>query len=302
MNIIKSIENLPNFKANKNWAKLKNSITFINLFTRFYNICTSLFEYENVPPTWDTDFLEDALFWFGKAILVEDDQYGSLSLRAFENVDKNIYRRPINWTAFGFGGYNKVYHLENGLVGKDAVLVRNNKSMYPTASIIFEYVSDITDVKRAINVNVNSTKTPTIMIGDNDTIKTLKNAFKQQTENEGLIVLNSDMANSFDILDNTKAYISDKLLSLKHDLLAEVLAFMGIKYVNTEKAERLLTDEANSGVMFAEVSVDSMLEMRQQAIDNYNKMTGSNVKVRLKYDIKEMECEEKDEKRFGGRR
>ena len=178
--------------------------------------------------------------------------------------------------------------MENGLYGKDSVLIRNNRLMFPTANIVLEYLYDITDIKRAINVNVNSTKTPTIAYGDVDSVKSLENAFNKISENEALLILKGDLRGNLEVKDSKKEYLADKLLGLKHDMLSELLCFLGIKYVNTEKKERLITDEANASEMFTEISLDTMLETRKKACEYINKQFGLNVDVEVNYDIVEM--------------
>lgn len=294
-NLIEMIEQLPSFKKSKRWNKIKNEVTFLNLFIRFYNICNQMFIYEGFPETCDFEYFEHALFWEGRAILVYDNEMGYLTLKAKENGGRNIYNKALRYTAFGFGGYAKQYELENGYYGKDCVICRNNKSMFPTANLLWEYLIDISDVKRAMMVNVNSTKTPTFLIGDKVTMKSLKNAFNQLSDNEAYIALDSELVNGFKVMDTTKQYVADKLVALKHDLLSELLGLLGITYVNTEKKERLITDEANSGKMFAEVCVDSMLETRKQFCEYVNKVFGLKTSVRLKYVPKEEEIEDGSE-------
>ena len=278
------------FKTPKRFNQQKNSITFLNLFVRFENIFLDLFEWKGLPETCDIEYLEKSLFWTGRGIICNDKDYGWLSLRANESMNRNIYNRALRWRAIGYNGYNKEYKLDNlGLWGDDAVLVRNNKLRYPTAMAIMEYIFDIADVKRAMMTNVNATKTPTIMYGEEREMKTLKNAYKQLSDNEPVIFLDNEMKGAFDIKDNTKTYVADKLIALKHDLLSELLSLYGIKYVNTEKKERLITDEANCTDMFMDISVKTMLETRQEACRNLSKLLGREVTCALKYDYKDYE-------------
>ena len=288
MDIVNEISKLPEFKTNAQWTNFKNELTFINLITRFYNICTNLFKWKNLPETCDVDYLEYSLWMFGKAIFVKDSEYGYLTLRALPSGKRNLYLKVLDWTAYGFGGYNKRYHLDNGLVGKDAVLIRNNRIMFPTSSIVLEYIYDITDIKRAINVNVEASKTPTIAFGDKDTMKSLKNVYSQKKNNEAFIMVDSDLANKLQVVDGKKEFLADKLIILKHDMLSELLSFLGIKYIVTEKKERLLTDEANANDMFSIISIDTMYAFRKQACELINKQFGLKVDVEINYDIVDM--------------
>lgn len=288
MDIVSEISKLPEFKTSEQWTNYKNELTFINLITRFYNICTNLFKWKNLPETCDVDYLEYSLWMFGKAIFVKDSEYGYLTLRALPSGKRNLYLKVLDWTAYGFGGYNKRYHLDDGLVGEDAVLIRNNRIMFPTSSIVLEYIYDITDIKRAINVNVEASKTPTIAFGDKDTMKSLRNMYNQKKNNEAFIMVDSDLANKLQVVDGKKEFLADKLLILKHDMLSELLSFLGIKYIVTEKKERLLTDEANANDMFSIISIDTMYTFRKQACELINKQFDLNVDVEINYDIVDM--------------
>ena len=280
-----NIETLSDIKSCfPNWAKFKNNVTFLNLFMRMYNICLNLFEYENLPETCDVEYLESALFWFGRAIFVNDSDYGFLTLRVVESGKRNIYNRAINYRGIGFGGYNKPYELKegNGLWGKDAVLIKNNFMKYPTFNILLEYISDITEVKRAMMVNVNASKTPFVFSGNKQVMKSLKQMFKQMDDNEPVIFVNDEYEGAINLVDNTKAFIGNDLLALKHDLLGEMLGVLGIKYVNTEKKERLITDEAKSTEMFNDLSINTMLDERKKAVEKINELFGLNINVKLK--------------------
>ena len=290
--MIDLVELLPEkFIKDKKCQDYQNEITFYNLLVRLCNIAINLFEWENLPENCDVEYLEKSLLMYGKAIFVNDSEYGFLSLQAKQSGRRNFYNKNLWWTAYGLG-YNKRYFLENGLVGKEAVLIKNNTLMYPTICVILEYVYAITDIKGAIDTNLNATKTPLVFTGPKEIVKSLELAYKKIKNNDKVLFVNQGLKNGdngLEILDHTDSYICDKLIALKHDFMSEILSFLGIKNVNTEKKERLLVDEVNVGDMFSKINIDNMLLERQKACKFINETFGLNVNVKLRYPIEDEE-------------
>ena len=77
--------------------------------------------------------------------------------------------------------------------------------------------------------------------------------------------------------------------------MSEILSFLGIKNVNTEKKERLLVDEVNVGDMFSKINIDNMLLERQKACKFINETFGLNVNVKLRYPIEDEEIKTETE-------
>ena len=67
----------------------------------------------------------------------------------------------------------------------------------------------------------------------------------------------------------------------------EALTFLGINNANTEKRERLITDEVEANDAHIELSAECMLKARENAIEEINRIFGTNIKVSLRKEIKE---------------
>ena len=95
--MIDLIELLPEkFIKDKKFQDYQNEITFYNLLVRLCNIAINLFEWENLPENCDVEYLEKSLLMYGKAIFVNDSEYGFLSLQAKSYLTKNKVKLSKN--------------------------------------------------------------------------------------------------------------------------------------------------------------------------------------------------------------
>ena len=94
-----------------------NNISFDYYYHRLVELAISMFEWKNLPDSIDERFLELALFGQGMAVFFHDDeldQYLALQTRIGGRL--NVYRIPIQRTAFASNGYNKNLTIENSVI------------------------------------------------------------------------------------------------------------------------------------------------------------------------------------------
>ena len=74
----------------------------------------------------------------------------------------------------------------------------------------------------------------------------------------------------------------------------EALTYFGINNANTDKRERLITDEANANNQLIDCCAQMFLESRQRACKEINKKFGTNISVELRNKREEKEVNEDD--------
>ena len=67
------------------------------------------------------------------------------------------------------------------------------------------------------------------------------------------------------------------------------MTFLGINNANTEKRERLITDEVEANNEHIDLSAECMLKARQRAAEQINELFGTNITVKLRREVSE-EC------------
>lgn len=257
-----------------------NNKTFIDYYNRLMELALNVFRWENLPPTIDPRFLELTLYEKGYAVYFNDDEIGNLALTCTIGGDLNVYRIPIYRRAFATNGYQK------NLTADDSVLIFNNYLHTPTVLTTTLYAKRIYNITRAIDVNINAQKTPVTILCDETQRLTMKNLYMKYDGNEPFIFGDKNLdLNGISVLNTQAPFVADKLNSLKHQILNEYLTFCGIENSNTDKKERLVANEVSSNYGEVEAERNIMLNSRQEAADQINRMFGTNIKVSFRSDL-----------------
>lgn len=268
-------------KLRKKWEpELANDLTFIDYLTRLENICISMFDWVNVPPTIDVRFLEHTLCEYGVAVYFNEPDVGDIALTCTIGPELNIYRIPINRHAYAVNGFQR------DLSDRDSVLIFNNYMHTPTIMTLYLFAARLTEIERTIDINVKAQKTPVIIVCDEEQVLTAKNAYAQISSNHPVIIgpRNLDWKN-INTLNTAAPFVALDLASLKKQIWNEALSFLGVNTVNTDKKERQIAMEVQANLGTGQAQREVMLAARQDAVNQINAMFHTEIEVRFKEGI-----------------
>ena len=256
-----------------------NNQTYIDYLDRLKLLATSLFTWEGldeIAGTGASRFLELSLFDFGRACFIKDDKLGYMALRVNPSDTLNIYQLPTKVQAWSIG-YQKEFEFD------DVVYIMNNELQIPTARTISQFAYRLYETERTIDVNLIAQKTPVLIEGDTKTILTLKNVYMQYSGNTPFIFGNKqfDISNKLNVLNTNAPYLIDKLELHKHEIWNEMLTYLGIDNANTDKKERLITDEVESNNEVINYYLNCFYKTRKKACLEINEKFGLDIKLRL---------------------
>lgn len=256
-----------------------NNQTYIDYLDRLKLLATSLFTWEGldeIAGTGASRFLELSLFDFGRACFIKDDKLGYMALRVNPSDTLNIYQLPTKVQAWSIG-YQKEFDFD------DVVYIMNNELQIPTARTISQFAYRLYETERTIDVNLIAMKTPILIEGDTKTILTLKNVYMQYSGNTPFIFGNKqfDISNKLNVLNTNAPYLIDKLELHKHEIWNEMLTYLGIDNANTDKKERLITDEVESNNEVINYYLNCFYKTRKKACLEINEKFGLDLKLRL---------------------
>lgn len=272
-----------NTKKETDLSMLINNKTYIDYLNRLRLIATSLF-------TWDklddyagygaSRFLEQSLFDNGRACFVNDDELGFLALKVNPSDKLNVYNLPIRVNAWSIG-YNKNFSFD------DIVYIMNNELQLPTADTLQLMAYRLYETERTIDTNLIAQKTPVLIEGDTKTILTLKNVYMQYSGNTPFIFGNKsyDISNKLNVLKTDAPYLIDKLENHKHNIWNEAMTYLGIDNANTDKKERLITDEVESNNDLINYYLNCFYKTRKKACDDINNKYGLDIEIKLNKDV-----------------
>lgn len=257
-----------------------NDRTYIQYYNRLTELATTMFSWKNLPNTIDARFLEMTLFSDGVAVFFKDDVMGFLALQCMIGGNLNVYRIPIDRTAYATNGYNQKLNATN------SVLIFNNY-LHTNSTLDVEMFSKrLYNLDRAIDVNANAQKTPVLIQCDDTEKLTMINLYKEYDGNQPFIFGSKSLnTKGLTVLKTDAPYVADKLYTLKTQIWNEALTYLGISNTNTTKKERMITDEVQKNMGGVIASRYSRLEMRKQACKEINEMFGLNIDVEYRSDF-----------------
>lgn len=260
-----------------------NNKTYIDYLDRLKLLAVSLFKWkglDDVAGFGASRFLELSLYENGRACFVKDESKGYLALKVNPMDKLNVYNLPVKVLAWSIG-YNKTYAFD------DIVYIMNNELELPTANTLSLFAYRLYETERTIDVNLIAQKTPVLIEGDTKTILTLKNVYMQYSGNTPFIFGNKqfDISNKLNVLKTDAPYLVDKLELHKHEIWNEALTYLGIDNANTDKKERLITDEVESNNDLISYYLNCFYKTRKQACDLINERYGLSIEIELNKEI-----------------
>jgi len=275
-----------------------NDITYTDYLNRLTKIALSMFEWVNLPKSMNARFLEMCLFYFGTAAFLKDERYGFINTKCCSSGDINIYGLPtkLHCFSYDFSTDRKLFTGLNPLDTEkqrqakekyECILVQNNWERIPTISTIEIFAYRLYEAQRVCDVNVIAQKTPVLLIADETQRIFLENLYQQYNGNQPFIFGDKDQLGDKTIKSiNTEApFVADKINEYKKEIWNEALQYLGINSIQTEKKERLITDEANSNNELINLNLQSFLTPRQEACKQFNEkfgLTGTDKEISVK--------------------
>ena len=253
-----------------------NTLTYNDYFKRLYLLATSMFKWEGLPNGIPERFIEDCLFTFGQCAFIEDPTLGFMVTKVAPSGKLNMYNMPIAYTCHALE-YHETWDKD------DIVIIRNNAIETPTSHTIRLFAKRLTEVERTIDVNIKTQKTPFIITTPEKQRLTLANLLKQYDGNIPFIYGTKELdLEAIKAIKTDSPFIADQLMIYKHDLWNEAMSFLGIQNANTDKRERLISDEVNANDQMVVLSAETMLKERQLACEQIKELFGIDVTVSLR--------------------
>ena len=280
-----------------------NDRTYMDYCNRFRRIALSMFEWINLPKSMNARFLELCLYYNGKAALLKDKRYGFINTKCAGTGYVNIYGLPtkLNCYSYDFNSQRTLYTGLNPVITEkerelrendECILVQNNWESLPTVSSMELFAYRLYEAQRVCDTNILAQKTPVLLIADETQRLFLENLYQQYNGNQPFIFGDKDQLGDKTIksISTEAPYVADKITDYKKEIWNEALEFLGINSLQTEKKERLITDEANSNNELINLNLQSFLAPRQEACKQFNEkfgLTGTDkeISVRVRSDL-----------------
>lgn len=275
----------------QNGSRAQDAMTFINnqdtatmFMWRLMNLAISVFKWDNLPEGVDERMLEFWLlrdgfvgFFYDEALKSDErrrapEGYAVLPMMIQGQWD--IYEYPRDRRAYAVNGFNYECTEDN------SVIIYQNYLRVPMWLTLWQYAYRLAETQRTIDINCKQQRTARIIRCSDDQRLTYLNAAKEVDEGRPWVHGDKNLdLDAFQVFDITTPYVGNELQTYKHQLWNEALTYLGIENVNTDKKERLISDEVVNNMGDVEAERFTRLNARKQACEEINRLFGLDVQV-----------------------
>lgn len=242
-----------------------------------YNKLFSRFKF-TLPPEWDLNFFRFYLFKCGSIAVIYTNEYGWVA-QPYGITKLNIYYNPAEITVA-----NQFFNsVKTGVIGVNSEIVHLFDDYYGFDDLVTRYAVMLAKIDRSINVNLmNCNVTMYYPAESKKDADVIKEAYAKATTGEPFIAISKSL-NSDEIqplLGNVKqTFIVDQLIQARQNVTNQFLTAVGIQNVNSQKKERLVTDEVNQNNDETEAIIDVVYNNLKLCFEKVNAISGLNLKV-----------------------
>ena len=250
--------------------------------TRLIDIALSVFKWDNLPAGIDTRSVEWFLLCRGCAVFFydpdmvgsEDAPEGYAVLPAIVNGGFDLYGYPKDRKAYSINGYSV------DLTEENSVLIYNNQLRFPMLPVISWFAQRITGCDMAIDMNVANQKVSKVGVVDEKTKLSIENILHQYDDGVGTILTTKNFnPNQITNLDLSSPFTAADVMAVRNQIFNQALTYVGVENVNTDKKERMVSNEVYGGMGAVEAQRFTRLVPRTDAAEKINEKFGLNIEV-----------------------
>lgn len=282
-------EQINAYNASINPSTIHSKNTGLQLYFKKYllNKVYSRFEF-NVPESWNLDYLRYCLFCYGSAAIFKTDKYGVIPQTA-RLTGFNIFYQPTTAIITNplLRGYKELR------IGKQCALVKIQPDYSGIIDMVDFYADMMALCAETAGVNLINSKLSYIFTADNKAkAESLKNLYDRVASGEPAVVLDSQL---FDEEGNAKwntfsqdlkgNYIAGDILTDLRKWEMRFLTQLGFPNANTDKKERLISDEVNSN----NAETKSLVQLMVDTMNIGFKQASELFDIEMSVSLKDME-------------
>ena len=249
----------------------------------------SVIEIDGIPESWEKNYLMYGLFCWGFIAFMQTSRYGVIP-QWCTLAGYNVFRQPT-FALIANPVFKKSYRLRIGEECEIARLAPDYGGVYDLVS----YYADLMAITaETMGVNILDSKLSYVFAAPNKaSAETFKKLFDKVASGEPAAVIDKGLFNEdgtpawqYFAQDLRKNYIAPDLLQTLRQIEQEYDTIIGIPNANTDKRERLITDEVNANNIETASRVTLWLDTLNRDLDRVNAMFGTELHARYAFEMK----------------
>ena len=246
----------------------------------------SVFEWK-LPDNWNRDFFLYVLYCWGVVAVIRTDKFGVIP------------------QGCGPTGYNVQYQPTHAIItnpllrgilspqiGRQCELIKLQPDYGSVMDLVTTYADLMALALETTGANLLNSKLSYVFFAENKTAaESFKKLYDRVASGEPMAVIDKNLlmedgSPAWQIFTQNvgQNYITDRLLNDMKTLEDQFNTVIGVPNANTQKRERMITDEVNANNVDTQCRVNLWLETMNKDIEQVNKMFGTDIKVKYRYD------------------
>ena len=241
----------------------------------------SVFKWK-LPDTWDADYFLYTLYGYGYCAVINTEEFGVIP----------------QWGALG--GYNVFYRptyviitnplikeMKRPTIGIDCTIIKLQPDYGSITDLVNYYADMLALCSESIGINMINSHVSTVFPAQNKAMaESYKKMYDKIASGDPAVVVDKNLFDDTGkpvwtpFQANIKnEYIADSILADMRKIEAQFDTDIGIPNANTDKRERLITDEVNANNVETAIRCEFWLEQIKKAVEETNTMFGTDISV-----------------------
>ena len=276
-----NIENVYNSVVNPSMVHYIDNGT-AKFYTRYFlQKAMSVFKWE-LPELWDTDYFLYTLYTWGFIAILKTDRFGVIPQQC-TLTGYNVFYAPKRITVT-----NPIMPetLERD-IDKDCVLLKLTPDYAGILDLIYFYAGKMALASSAVNVNLLNSKLAYLFTAKNKSVaESFKKMYDQIASAEPASIIDRNLLDpdgnkTWDFLSQNlhENYIASDILADMRKIEQQFDTDIGIPNANTDKRERLITDEVNANNVETATRCELWLEELKKGCEKVKTMFDVDISV-----------------------
>ena len=241
----------------------------------------SVFKWQ-LPETWDADYFLYTLYGYGYCAVINTEEFGVIP----------------QWGALG--GYNVFYRptyviitnplikeMKRPTIGIDCTIIKLQPDYGSITDLVNYYADMLALCSESIGINMINSHVSTVFPAQNKAMaESYKKMYDKIASGDPAVVVDKNLFDDTGkpvwtpFQANIKnEYIADSILADMRKIEAQFDTDIGIPNANTDKRERLITDEVNANNVETAIRCEFWLEQIKKAVEETNAMFNTTISV-----------------------
>lgn len=248
----------------------------------------SVFKFDGLPDLWAENYFKYVLFGRGVIAVFNTDRYGTICQQCTIGNRMTLFRQPSR-AIITNPVFSKTYDLK---IGEQCEIIKLQPDYGSVMDIVSTYADLMTMCIESAGINMYNSKAGFVFFASNKAqAESFKKAYDQVSSGQPITVVDKNLRREdgspewqFFMPEVGRNYVTSNLLNDMRTLENQFNTFVGIPNANTQKRERLISDEVTANNIEVSTLPTLWLETVRKDLEKVNRMFDLNISVSLRYE------------------